>query len=362
MKFESTTIHFYNAVQQVSRARSKSMLNPLLQCISLEVEDFTLIVRATNLEIICEKNISVKGIQNGSCLVNAETLVKVLSLLNKNEASISCEVIEGVFTITSGKDVLEIKLFSKEDFPKLPSKGELILTMDAHVFNALVRDVSFCSATTDIKPDIASVYVYNKENVLYTVATDSYRLAESKIPHEGEDFSFLLSEKYTQDILSILDQEGGVLDFSLSEHLLTISTDTLTVSVTTVLGQFPDYKQLFPREFSTKVTLRKDDLQKTLTLSSFFTEHYNTAHIVLENETLTISSKNEHVGSMTKALSVKKEGDDLESYYNNKYFLEVFSHLLGDEINLSFTVKNRPLFITSNGRNTYTYLLMPVNK
>ena len=62
MKFESTTIHFYNAVQQVSRARSKSMLNPLLQCISLEVEDFTLIVRATNLEIICEKNISVKGI------------------------------------------------------------------------------------------------------------------------------------------------------------------------------------------------------------------------------------------------------------------------------------------------------------
>lgn len=362
MKFECTTIHFWSAVQQVSKGRAKSALNPLLQCMYLEVEDFHLIVRATNLEIVCEKTINIKGIQNGSCLINAETLSKVLSLLNKNEASVSCEVIEGVFTITSGKDVLEIKLFQEEDFPKLPTKGETLITLPTQTFTSLVRDVSFCSATTDIKPDIASVFVYSKENILHAVATDSYRLAESKIPHEGEEFSFLIPQKYTSDILSILDQEEGLIECSLREHLLTISNETLTISVTTVLGQFPDYKQLFPSEFTTKVIAKKDDLTKALTLSSFFTEQYNTTHVVLEDEMLTVSSKNEHVGSMTKTVPVRKEGENTEGYFNNKYFLEVFSHLLGDEVTLSLTTRNRPLFISSNGRNTYIYLLMPVNK
>ena len=90
MKFECTTLQLYSAVGQVSKARSKSNLNPLLQCIYLEVEDFNVIVRATNLEIVCEKSFTVKGIQNGSCLVIAETLVKVLSLLNKNDGVIIC--------------------------------------------------------------------------------------------------------------------------------------------------------------------------------------------------------------------------------------------------------------------------------
>lgn len=362
MKFECISSQLHSVVQQVSKARSKSSLNPLLQCLYLEVEDFHLIVRATNLEMVCEKSISVKGIQNGSCLVNADTFVKVLSLLNKNDVPLLCEVIEGVLTITSGKDVLEIRLLSNEDFPKLPKKGELCLTIIREIFTTLIRDVSFSSATTDIKPDIASVFIYLKEDVLYSVATDSYRLAESKIAFEGEDFSFLLPQKYTSDILSILDQENDTLEISLSENILTISTDTLTLSLTPVLGQFPDYKQLFPKEFTTTMTLKKEELQKTLTLSSFFTETYNTAHLHIEEGVTTISSKNEHVGSMTKSLEGIKKGENIEGYYNNKYFLEVFGHLKGDEITLSFTTKNRPLFITSNGSNSYTYLLMPVNK
>jgi DNA polymerase III subunit beta len=362
MKFECISAQLYNAVQQVSKARSKSSLNPLLQCLYLEVEDFNLIVRATNLEMVCEKSISIKGIQNGSCLINADTFVKVISLLNKNDTGILCEVIEGVLTITSGKDILEIKLFAQEDFPKLPKKGETCLKIEREIITKLIRDVSFSSATTDIKPDIASVFIYLKENVLYSVATDSYRLAESKFAFDGDDFSFLLPQKYTSDVLSVLDQEYGLLEISLSENLLTIETDTLTLSLTPVLGQFPDYKQLFPREFTTTMSLQKDDLQKTLTLSSFFTETYNTTNLIIEENTLRISSKNAHVGSMTKVLEGQKNGENIEGYYNNKYFLEVFSHFEGKEVTLSFTTKNRPLFITSNGSNSYTYLLMPVNK
>src|SRR5574343_470463 len=134
MKFECIASNLSSALLQVSKARSKSSLNPLLQCIYLEVDEYNLIIRATNLEIVCEKTITIKSVDQ-----------------------IICEVTGGVLTITSGKDVLEIKLFNEEDFPKLPSSGEVKTSIHSKIFTSLVRDVSFCSATTDIKPDIASV-------------------------------------------------------------------------------------------------------------------------------------------------------------------------------------------------------------
>jgi DNA polymerase-3 subunit beta len=363
MKFECLALPLHTALGQVSKARSKSSLNPLLQCVYLEIDEFHLILRSTNLEIVCEKTISVKGKQNGSCLINADTLMKVISLLNnKANTVLSFEIVDTVFVITNDKDVLKINLFNEKEFPKLPQKGKNITVIEKNKITTLIRDVSFSSATTDIKPDIASVFIYLKEEVLHAVATDSYRLAESKIAFEGDDFSFLIPQKYISDILSILDYEESDLEINLTENLLTFSTETFTLSVTLILGQFPDYKQLFPKEFTTLVKLKKEDLQKTLTLSSFFTETYNTTNIVIMGKELIVSSKNDHIGSMTKTLQIEKSGDDIENSYNNKYFLEVFSHLEGDEIILSFTTKNRPLFITSNRSNSYTYLLMPINR
>jgi DNA polymerase-3 subunit beta len=363
MNFECLASSLHTALGQVSRARAKSALNPLLQCLYLELDDFNLILRATNLEIVCEKTIAVKGKKNGNCLINAETFIKVISLLNnKTNTVLSFEVIENILTITNNKDVLKINLFYENEFPKLPQRGPVVATIEKNKIISLIRDVSFSAATTDIKPDIASVFVYLKEETLYAVATDSYRLAESKTAFEGEDFSFLLPQKYIGDILAILEQEESFIEIFLTESLLTFSTNTLSLSVTPILGQFPDYKQLFPKEFTTVGTIKKEDLQKTLTLSSFFTETYNTTNIVIKDEEFIVSSKNDHIGSMSKTLPIKKFGDDINASYNNKYFLEVFSHLEGDEINLSFTTKNRPLFITSNRSNSYTYLLMPVNR
>ena len=78
-----------------------------------------------------------------------------------------CEVIEGVFVISSGKDVLEIKTTEQEDFPTLPKEGEEIVTLSQEQFSTNIREVLFCVATTEIKPEIASVYFYTiKESLL----------------------------------------------------------------------------------------------------------------------------------------------------------------------------------------------------
>jgi DNA polymerase-3 subunit beta len=363
MKFECKGNVFIKAVQQVSRARSKVQSQNQLQDIHLQVDNHLLTLRATNLELFCEKSIPVKGIVNGACLLQGETLLRIISTFTSNDVTFICELIEGIFSITTEKGVIEIKTTPYEDFPTLPSSGDQLGSLPRESLTTLLREVSFCSATTDIKPEISSIFLYTKDNLIYSVATDSYRLAEKTIPNEKElEFSFLIPQKHIGEILQILSEEEGDILLSKSQNILSLTGSTVTLSIHTITGHFPDYQQLFPKEFLTTVTLSKEELQKALLLTTFFNEQYSQVECIFTDNKCTLHSKNEKVGQVTHTITASKEGDDIEVKYNNKFFLEVLPHIQGDSITCMFTTSNKPLFIKGKQDITFTYLLMPLNR
>jgi DNA polymerase-3 subunit beta len=363
MKFECKGEVFIKAVQQVSRARSKTLSQQSLQDIHIEVINHLLTLRATNLELFCEKSIPVKGLVNGACLLQGETLLRIISTFNSKDITLTCEIIDGVFTITTEKGVIEIKTTPYEDFPTLPPQGEQLGSLPKESIDMLLREVSFCSATTDIKPEISSVYVYTKDSSIYAVATDSYRLAEKTIPNDKDlDFSFLVPQKHIGDILQIINEEEGEIMLSRNQGIVTFTGTTLTLSVHVITGHFPDYRQLFPKEYITTVTLSKDELQKALLLTTFFNEQYSQVECIFTDSKCTVHSKSEKVGQVTHTIDAKKEGEDIEVKYNNKFFLDVLPHIEGDTLTCMFTTPNKPLFIQSKQDVTFIYLLMPLNR
>lgn len=363
MKFECKGDVFIKAVQQVARARSKTLDKQALTDIHLEVDNHLLTLRATNLELFCEKTIPVKGIVNGACLLQGEMLLRIISTFSTKDVTFSCELIDTVFSITTEKGVIEIKITPYEDFPKLPQQGNVIGSLPRTSFETLLRSVSFCSAKTDIKPEISSVYVYTKDTSIYSVATDSYRLAEKSIPNDnGLEFSFLISEKHIGDIIQILQDEDETITLSRYDNIISISGQNFTLSIHTIIGNFPDYRQLFPKEFTTTISITKDELQKALLLTTFFNDHYSQVEFVVASSICTLHSHSEKVGQVTHTLSIEKEGDDFESKYNNKFFLEVLPFIQGERIIGKVTTPARPLFIQGNQDVTFTYLLMPLNR
>lgn len=363
MKFECRGEVFIKAVQQVARARSKQQSQNYLQDIHLDLDTHLLTLRATNLELFCEKSIPVKGLTNGTCILQGEAFLRILSTFQSLDVVLTCEVVDGVFSITTDKGVVEIKTTPYEDFPTLPAQGETIGSLSKENLNLLLKEVSFCAATTDIKPEIASVYVYTKDDSVYSVATDSYRLAEKTIPNTtGLECSLLIPQKHIGDILQILQDETEEFTLSKNESILSVSTSNLTLSIHTVTGQFPDYRQLFPKEFTTTVTLAKEELQKTLTLTTFFNEQYSQVECVFADNKVTFHSRNEAIGQVTQTISATKEGEDIEVKYNNRYFLDVLSHIEGGTVICMFTTPNRPMFVRGSKDVSFTYLLMPLNR
>jgi DNA polymerase III sliding clamp (beta) subunit (PCNA family) len=151
MKFECKGDTFIKAVQQVAKARSKVQSKNALQDIHLEITNHLLTLRATNLELFCEKSISVKGVVNGACLIQGETLLRILATFSSKDITLNCELIEGVFAITTDKGTIEIKTTPYEDFPTLPPQGDQIGMVNKNIISTLLKEVSFCS-TKKIQP------------------------------------------------------------------------------------------------------------------------------------------------------------------------------------------------------------------
>lgn len=367
MKFTCQAKEIKERIQNLARISLKTGLDPIFECIYIESDGHNLTIRSANTEVIAEQNTPIKGEINGSCLVNAALLSKVLSNISKSSDVITFERVDNVLKIQNLNNYTEIDLYNETMFPKIQNGGDKILSINKGVFVDLLRSVSFCAATTEIKPEIASIYIYIKDDQIYSVATDSYRLAEKHVYFEEDtQINLLIPQKNINQILSILEsEEEDNLDLIKNEDVLILETKTSFISTRLTNGSFPDYKQLFPKEFTTTFSLRKEVLQNALELSSIITNQtpicsfeYNK-----DKQSILIASEEKGVGQMSKEININSENtEDIKVFYNSNFFLEGLSKLLGDSVVLKYTTTNRPVFIQSEQDLNFTYLLMPINR
>lgn len=371
MKFEINSIKFFKLINQVGKARNKNNLNQYLSNIYLKVEDNNLIMRATNLEITCERTSPIKGIVNGECLINGDILTKVSNYFSNIDTNITCELVDNIFNVFYLKNKLQLKTVELEDFPKIPQAGQFLTNLNLRTYINLIKSVSFCAASTEIKPEISSVYLYSKNRELVSVATDSFRLAEKKVTFNSnaEDINILISQKNINEKISILESiledEDENVEIYNNENILTIQKDNISLAIRSINGNFPDYKQLFPKSFDTKIRVNKNELKNILNLSTVFVNNYSyiDLEIDIENKIIKSKSKNDKIGSLEKEISIiEGVGEDISASYNSNYFLDGLSHITSEEVELFFTTSNKPIFLKDVKDESFTYLLMPLNK
>lgn len=373
MKFEINSIKLFKIINQVGKARNKNTLNSYLNNIYIKSENNTLTMRATNLELTCEKSVSMKGVINGECLINGDILTKFSNHFTNIDTNIICELIDDVLNISYLKNKIQLKTTKLEDFPNIPNSGNYLTNINLKTYINLIKSVAFCASTSEIKPEMSSVYLYSKDGELVSVATDSFRLAEKKITFDNnnEDINILISQKNINEKISILeslkDEENSEEEIEIysSENILTIQNENTILAIRSINGNFPDYKQLFPKEWITKVKVNKTELKNSLNLSTIFVNNYSYVDldILVEDKIIKTKSKNDRVGALDKEIIPESiTGENISVSYNSNYFLDGISHILSEDIELLFTQQNRPLFIKDGQDESFTYLLMPLNK
>lgn len=365
MKAQCTTEKLKNAVILAEKMTGKNLTLPTLHALLLTASGSSIKIRSTNLAVGVEIEIPAIIQQEGTILIKGDIFSNVSNNLPvKKEVSLTLEH-ENLIVSTDGSRTL-IKCLPQEDFPTLPLVEGEAFEIESSLLQEGIRSVYFCCATTDIKPEIASIFIYTDQDALVFVATDSFRLAEKKIKtkHIPEISKILIPYKSIGDILRVLDTFSDTVRVCFNRNQLSLSGGGIYFTTRLIDGSFPDYRMIVPKEEKSKVIVIKQELLSVLRLSTIFADKFFQVLFSIDpkEKKVLINSKNTDVGSSISAIDAVIEGESIEVSFNLKYFLDVFQAITNDSVAISCTEPNKPIVVRGVQDTSFLYLLMPTNR
>ena len=365
MKLVCIKEKFKEYVSLASKVTSKNTTLPILNSILLVAENNLLKIRATNLDIGVEFEITSKIQKNGTVAVPGDILNNTLSCL-PNDKNISLDLNNGNLEISTTNNSITIKSQEVEDFPTIPKikEGESF-NISSKKLTEGIKSVWYSASVSDIKPEISSVFIYPEDNYLLFVSTDSFRLAEKKIINkESADFpGIIIPFKNISEIVRVFDDINENINVVFNKNQISFNYKERHLTSRIISGIFPDYKQIIPKENKTEVIVLKQDIIDSLKLVNIFSDNFNKVNIKINKKDalFELSSKNDYGGNNTK-IKATISGENIELGFNYRYIMDCFQSIPSDSIVLQFNGENKPMKIKGVGDDSFIYIVMPINK
>lgn len=353
-----------HAVRGAARVVQKNPQLPVLGCIVLVAENNKVLVRATNLEVGVEYVLPGKIVEEGTVAIPAAIMTSFVGTLKADE-TITLKGSGDILTAKTKLGSTKIKTISAEDFPTLPKAEGTTFAIPGPKLIQSFDSVAFCASPSMIRPELASIYLAGTEEGLISVATDSFRLAEKKVPVEKNTAfdPILVPARNVPDILTALEGAETV-SVSLDEHHVTFDTGKGFITSRLTTGNFPDYTQILPKSFSTHVTVLTQDLLDALKTIAIFSDSFSKVSVDVSpsEKKFLLLAQNMDTGESVETVQAALEGDDISINFNHRYISDVYQIIKSDSSQLSFAGPGKPLLIQGVGETSFTYIVMPMNR
>ncbi len=365
MKIECSINKIKSALIAVERVTGKNLTLPVLGSVLWVASGKTLKLRATNLNIGIEIEVPAKIEKEGVVAVRGDILSSLFSIL-QGDLNVTFELINGNLLVKTKTSTILLKSIPHDDFPTIPNVEGESITIQNKKFIDGIKAVYYSASVSEIKPEIGSVYIYPEEDMLVFVSTDSFRLAEKKIKIK-QKLSFdgiLIPFKNTIEIIRIFDGLDGDLIINLQKNQISLSLDNIYLTSRVVDGSFPDYKQIIPKNPTTKAILLKQDLLASLKISNIFSDKFNQVELIInpKEKVFVFESKNLDVGENKTEIEGALSGEAVSANFNFKYILDCLQSIPLDSLSLELSGNNKAMVVRGVGDTSFMYLIMPMNK
>jgi DNA polymerase III subunit beta len=346
-------------------ADRKNTTLPALSAILIVVGDDGIKMRATNLETGIDMKLDGEHRSNGVVAIPAVILQQVANSFTQ-DGKIVLEHTGDIITINSGTGKSSIKTVPYADFPSIPfpenPKNRIVIP--GILLKNLFTSIASCASASTVRPELASIYLSIEGGVLTAVATDSFRLAEKKVPltNNGTQGKFLIPAKNALDIAQALPDDDVIMSFD--EHQCAfVSTGGMLVSRLTN-AVYPDYRQIIPKESIVEAVVLRKDFENALKRTTIFSDSFQKIRISFDPKKnhLLFFARNADIGESSETLSARISGSALDLSFNHRYLSAIFALTGAESLSLVAAGIGRPLIIKGVGDTSLLYLVSPMNQ
>lgn len=382
MKLICTQENFKKAIYNTERVIGKQATLPILENILFETEKGMLRVSATNLEIGVFLKVGAKIEKEGKITIPAKIISNFINNLPPEE-NISIETDDQVMKIKSGNSKASIKGLNAQDFPIIPEfKGNFMFSFSGNDLRDNLPKVLACVSLDGTRPELGGVSVILGNKEVNLAATDSFRLFEVKCPikvKKEDEYQALLSKTNSLiipnatlfEVLRVISQDDQEVEVAIEENQIFFQTDSVRIVSRLINGKYPEYKQIIPKEFSTKAIVSRDEILRAVKISGIFTNNKGGEVVLKLNAKegiIDVSSQSEERGENKTQIKAGISGPDQEIVFNPKYLIDGINASDSLEIAVLANSSSSPVVLRKviGGENKMevdekaTYVVMPI--
>jgi DNA polymerase-3 subunit beta len=276
-----------------------------------------------------------------------------------------------VLVLTTLGAEYRINTLLAEDYPNLPEVDgtPVELSISSEELRAAIAATVFCASTDESKQVLTGVHFSvtpgegGEAGVMELAATDGHRMIAYPLPGSvviPDDYRpVTLPGKSLRELLTVLKGEGAVkLTFDdVSVRALCGNTELYS---RVIEGQYPNYRQLFPKVFSKVATCDRKPflaaLDRTLVVAGENKDivklEFDTTGLVMSAEAKEAAKAQEHVEGVTCSEPITLAG-------NGKYIKEALTNaIVGETFTMEMNKPESPVVFTDG--SPATYLMMPI--
>ncbi len=381
MKLSCTQENLNQGLLIVSHIASRSSSLPILGNVLITGAKNTITLSATNLEIGVTCIVRGTIEQEGAFTVYSRLLAEYINLLPKERVDITAPQsgdVDQVLGVVCKKNKTTIKGQQAADFPLIPEIDKKNpYTVEYKTFRQALSQVVFSAATSEIRPEIMGVLFSFSKDTLTLAATDSYRLAEKKIPiitgSASADQQVIVPAKTVQELQRVIggSKDGAALaevssiQIYVADSQILFTFGGVELVSRLIEGQYPDYTQIIPERGGTVLSALTVEVVTAVKAASLFARS-GIFDISLsfepENGELVVSSGNTQLGENTSHVSGSVSGDANTTNLNFRYLLDGLQNVNSDQVEVSIIDSASPVLVRPVGDESYRYIVMPIKQ
>ncbi|MDB9529802.1 DNA polymerase III subunit beta [Oscillatoria sp. CS-180] len=351
---------------------SRPILSNVLVKVDEEAQSVTLIGFDETMGIQTAFKARVE--EPGELTLPAKLLESIVARLPQEDIAIQEIAEDTAITITSSSGEYQVRGLSAEDYPNLPTvENGQAAELSVESLLEGMRGALFASSGDETKQVLTGVHLMAEPEILEFAATDGHRLSVVKTSDEsgtgksGEDakMDVTVPAKALRDLERMLQgytsSEPISLKFDRTQVVFELGEQQLTTRL--LEGQYPNYRQLIPKQFERQVTLDRKQLTDALERIAVLADQKNNIvklSLDPEQQSVAISVEAQEVGSGREVVAAQVTGEALEIAFNVRYLLDGLKALNTNEVQLQCNTATSPSVMIPLGELQMTYLVMPV--
>ncbi len=346
---------------------------PVLSHALMTIGGGNLTVVSSDLEIVVRCLQPIAAGEPGSIALPARKLLDIAKVLPK-ESVVTVAGKEGNYVeISSGRSHFRLAGLPSQEFPEMPEKpAEKTVSIDGDTFRKLSERVVPFASSDETRYNLAGILLERAEtesgsgSMLRMVATDGHRLAmaDGEVGKIGELLAsrkILVPKKGILEIRKLAESGPGSIELSASEKFLFAAKGDTEVWVRLLDADFPDYRQVVPKENLLTATVTRDAFAEVLRrVAVMAPDKVHSVKLSFSGKQLEVSSISPDQGEARDLLEAEYEGPAMKIGFNGRYLQDAVSGISEERMVLQLKDEVSQVILRPEKEHNYLAIVMPM--